>query len=147
MKFDLSKIFGSKCRSKILERFFLDYAVGENQGFHMRALARDLDEQINSIKREMDNLEELGILKSREELRKKIFCVNSNFYLVKEFQEIFLKTYSPLEAIKKFFKTQPLLEVVIVNESVKNKLVEDGKAILDIFMIGEINREEFSEFL
>lgn len=59
MKFDLSKIFGSKCRAKILEKFFLDYAVGDNIGFHMRALARDLDEQINSVKREMDNLEDL----------------------------------------------------------------------------------------
>ena len=113
----------------------------------MRAVARDLDEQINSVKRELDNLEALWVLKSRTELRKKIFFVNKNFYLIKEFQEIFLKSYNPLNAIKAYFKTQTLLEVVIVNESVKHKLVEDGKAILDIFMIWEIDREEFSKFL
>ncbi len=147
MKLDLSKIFGSKCRAKILEKFFLDYYAGKNEGFHMRAVARDLDEQINSVKRELDNLEELWVLKSKEELRKKIFFVNTRFYLIDEFREIFLKSYDPLDAIKNYFKTQNLLEVVIVNESVKNKLTEEGKAILDIFMIGDIDRDDFSEFL
>ncbi len=147
MKMDLSKIFGSKSRAKILEKFFLDYYAGKNQGFHMRGIARDLDEQINSIKRELDNLEDLWILKSKMQLRKKIFFVNKNFYLTREFTDIFLKTYNPLDAIKKYFKGQKLLEVVIVNETVKHKLVEDGKAILDIFMIGEIDRDDFADFL
>ena len=147
MKIDLSKIFGSKCRAKILEKFFLDYFAGKNEGFHMRAVARDLDEQINSIKRELDNLESLWVLKSRMSLRKKIFYVNTNFYLLWEFTDIFLKSYDPLSEIKKYFKTQHLLEVVIVNESVKDKLTKERKAILDIFMIWEIDREDFALFL
>jgi len=113
----------------------------------MRLLSRDLEEQINSIKRELDNLEAMWVLKSKTQLRKKIFYVNHNFYLTEEFKNIFLKSYNPLDAIKTFFKTQNLLEVVIVNESIKHKLVEDGKAILDIFMIWEIDREEFADFL
>ena len=147
MKLDLSKIFGSKCRAKLLEKFFLEFYAGKNEGFHMRGLARDLDEQINSVKRELDNLEELWVLKAKLELRKKIFTINPNFYLLREFQDIFLKSYNPLDDIKKYFKTQSLLEVIIVNESIKNKLFEDGKAILDIFMIGEVDRESFAEFL
>lgn len=144
---DLSKIFWSKSRAKLLEKFFLDYYAGKNEGFHMRGLARDLDEQINSIKRELDNLEDLWILKSKTELRKKIFNINTKFYLISEFQDIFLKSYDPLDVVKWYFKTQHLLEVVIVNQSIKNKLFEEWKAILDIFMIGEIDREDFSDFL
>lgn len=144
---DLSKIFWSKSRAKLLEKFFLDYYAGKNEWFHMRWIARDLDEQINSIKRELDNLEELWILKSKTQLRKKIFYVNPKFYLIQEFQDIFLKTYDPLDAVKNYFKTQNLLEVVIVNQSIKNKLFEEWKAILDIFMIGEIDRSSFSDFL
>ena len=113
----------------------------------MRGLSRDLDEQINSVKRELDNLEALWVLKSKTELRKKIFYINPNFYLTHEFKDIFLKSYDPLDNVKKFFKSQHLLEVVIVNESLKNKFTEDGKAILDIFMIGEIDRAEFATFL
>ena len=144
---DLSKIFWSKSRAKLLEKFFLDYYAGKNEWFHMRGLARDLDEQINSIKRELDNLEDLWVLKSKTQLRKKIFTLNTKFYLISEFQDIFLKSYDPLDAVKKYFKTQHLLEVVIVNQSIKNKLFEEWKAILDIFMIWEIDRDEFSDFL
>jgi len=119
----------------------------QNKGFHMRWLSRDLEEQINSIKRELDNLEELGILKSRTELKKKIFIVNNHFPLVWEFSNIFLRTYNPFEKIKAYFKTQTLLELVLVNESVKSKLADPWKAILDIFMIWEINKDELNAFL
>ncbi|MDD3646640.1 MAG: hypothetical protein PHH06_04530 [Candidatus Gracilibacteria bacterium] len=144
---DLSKLFGSQCRTKILEKFFLEFEGGNNSGFHMRALSRELDEQINSIKRELDNLTELGILKHRTELKKKIFCLNPNFHLIVEFMDIFVKTYNPLEKVKAYFKNQNLLELVIINESIKTKLTEPGKSILDIFMIGEIDKEDFNRFL
>ena len=72
---DLTKIFGSNCRTKILEKFLLENQSWNNNWFHMRLLSRELGEQINSVKRELDNLTELWILKFREELRKKnIFC-------------------------------------------------------------------------
>nr|MDD3720093.1 hypothetical protein [Candidatus Gracilibacteria bacterium] len=144
---DISKLFGSKCRSKLLEKFFLEYESGNNDGFHMRALERDLDEQINSIKRELDNLEEIGLLRSKEELKKKIFFLNPNFLLFKEFKDIFIKTYDPLDKIKKFFSIQKGLDLAIVNECVRNKMTDSGKAILDIFMIGEIDKDDFNSFL
>ncbi|NVP17116.1 hypothetical protein HUU51_00140 [Candidatus Gracilibacteria bacterium] len=144
---DISKIFGSKCRTKLLEKFFLEYESGNNEGFHMRGLSRDLDEQINSIKRELDSLTELGILKYKEELKKKIFYVNPRFYLVDDFVNIFLKSYNPIDKIKEFFKNKNDLELIIVNDSVKTKLMNPGKSILDIFLIGEIDKEELGAFL
>lgn len=144
---DLSRIFGSKCRAKLLEKFFLEYETGNNDGFHMRWLSRDLEEQINSIKRELDSLEELGVLKSREELKKKIFFLNENFYLLWEFKDIFLKSYDPTERIKNYFKWKNALELIIVNEDVRYKLTDAGKSILDIFLIWEIDKDEFNDFL
>ena len=144
---DLSKIFGSNCRTKILEKFLLENQSGNNNWYHMRLLSRDLDEQINSIKRELDNLTELWVLKYREELRKKIFFVNKNFPYVDEFTEIFLKNYNPIEKIKNYFKTQLDLEVVIVNSAIQTKLTQETKSILDIFLIWEIDRVEFAAFL
>jgi len=113
----------------------------------MRALSRELDEQINSIKRELDNLTELWILKHKTQLKKKIFYLNPKFYLLDEFIQIFLKSYNPLEKVKQYFKKQKLLELVIVNDSIKNKLIDPWKSILDIFMIWEIDKQEFNEFL
>ena len=147
MKLELSKIFWSKCRAKLLEKFFLEYETGNNEWFHMRALSRDLDEQINSIKRELDNLTAMWVLKFKEELRKKIFFVNPNFLLLNEFKEIFLKTYNPIDKIKTYFKPKTELEVIIIHENIKNKLIEDGKNMLDIFMIWDIDKDDFNDFL
>ncbi len=147
MKLELSKIFWSKCRAKLLEKFFLEYETGNNEGFHMRALSRDLDEQINSIKRELDNLTAMWVLKFKEELRKKIFFVNPNFLLLNEFKEIFLKTYNPIDKIKAYFKPKTDLEVIIIHENIKNKLIEDWKNMLDIFMIWDIDKDDFNDFL
>lgn len=144
---DLSKIFWSKCRTKILEKFYLEYESWNNEWFHMRALSRDLDEQINSIKRELDNLSELWILKSKMQLKRKIFCINDNFFLANEFTKIFLKSYNPISKVKQYLKNIVSLELVIVNESVKNKLFENGKNILDIFLIGEVEKTELNSFL
>lgn len=145
--FDLTKLFWSKTRTKLLEKFFLEYEAGNNDGFHMRALSRDLNEQINSIKRELDSLEELHILKSREESKKKFFFLNKNFILLEEFKSIFLKTYNPYESIKKFFKTQDFLELVIINEELAKRLIGNTNNIVDIFLIWEMDKIAFNEFL
>ncbi len=144
---DLSKIFWSKCRAKLLEKFFLEHDSWNNEGFHMRAISRDLDEQINSVKRELDNLTELWILKYKEELKKKIFFLNTNFYLFEEFKFMFLKSYDPIDKIKAYFKTKTALEFILINEDLRYKLIEWGKSILDIFLIGELDKDEFNQFL
>lgn len=144
---DISKIFWSKCRTKLLEKLFLEYESGNNEWFHMRWLSRDLDEQINSIKRELDSLTELWILKNKTELKKKIFFVNPRFYLLDDFVNIFIKSYNPIEKIKEYFKNKNDLELIIVNESVKTKLINPGKSILDIFLIWETDKEELWTFL
>lgn len=144
---DLTKLFWSKTRTKLLEKFFLEYEAGNNDWFHMRALSRDLDEQINSIKRELDSLEDLHILKSREDAKKKFFYLNKNFLLLEEFKNIFLKTYNPYESIKKFFKNEELLDLVIINEELSKRLVGNTNNIVDIFLIWEMNKIAFNDFL
>lgn len=145
--FDLTKLFWSKTRTKLLEKFFLEYESWNNDWFHMRALSRDLEEQINSIKRELDSLEELHILKSREEAKKKYFFVNKNFILLDEFKSIFLKTYNPHESIKKFFKDQKWLNLIIINEELSKRLSWNTNNIVDIFLIWELDKVVFNDFL
>jgi len=59
-KFMLSKLFGSTARVKILKLFLLH----PNEKYYIRQLARDLSLQLNSVRRELDNLEIFGILTS-----------------------------------------------------------------------------------
>jgi DNA-binding transcriptional regulator YhcF (GntR family) len=56
----LEKIFGSKARVKILKAFLMK----PDEKFYIRQLARDLKLQVNSVRRELINLEDFGLLYS-----------------------------------------------------------------------------------
>lgn len=113
----------------------------------MRELSRDLDEQINSIKRELDNLSSLWILKSKLVSKKKIFTINKNFFLVDEFKSIFLKNFDPFPDLKKYFRWKKQLQLVMINDSLQNRLNEWSNNVVDILIIGEIDKLEFSSML
>jgi predicted transcriptional regulator len=59
----LSKLFGSNTRHKILKLFLLN----PNEKFYVRELTRALDLQLNSVHRELANLEDIGLLITSEE--------------------------------------------------------------------------------
>ena len=57
----LEKLFGSKARVKIL-KLFLSHP---EKKFYIRQIARDQNLQLNSVRRELENLETFGLLTSR----------------------------------------------------------------------------------
>jgi len=145
---NLSKLFGSKCRVKILEKFVVEQAMTGNMlGFFIRELCRDIDEQINSVRRELMNLEYLKILKSREENKKKFYSLNKHSPIYDELVEIFVKTYNPMEPLKNFFKGKKNLSLVTVSENIRNLGAVQSNNIVDIFIIGELEKIEFNNFL
>jgi hypothetical protein len=96
----LGKLFGSNSRVKILKFFLLH----PKEKYYIRQLSRDLKLQVNSVRRELENLEEFGILISRlsaaggeEEnnkdagQEKKYYKVNSNFILFEEIKSLIVK--------------------------------------------------------
>ncbi len=58
----LEDIFGSKTRVKLL-RLFLN---NPQQPYYLRELARMLKSQLNSVRREVENLQDIGIIKAVE---------------------------------------------------------------------------------
>ena len=67
----LDTLFSSKTRVKLLTHFF----TKPDDEFFVRELTRMLGEQINSIRRELEKLEKIGLLVSRVEKRKKYYRV------------------------------------------------------------------------
>ena len=54
----LGKLFGSNTRVKILKLFLFNFY----KKYYIRQLARDLGLQLNSVRRELENLEKFGLL-------------------------------------------------------------------------------------
>src|SRR3954470_17061224 len=54
------QIFGSKTRAKLLHLFYSN----PNRAFYVREITRKIDEQINSVRRELANLLSVGLITS-----------------------------------------------------------------------------------
>ncbi len=146
--FSLVKLFGSNCRTKILEKFFIEHATGNGKtGFFIRELCRDLNEQINSVRRELMNLETIGLLKSREQDKKKFYILDKNCVIFQELLDIFMKTYDPIGPIEDFFKGKKSVGLITVSGRIRDLLSEPSNQIVDIFIIGDVDRIEFNNFL
>lgn len=80
----IEQLFGSKTRVKLLQLFMSN----PNRSFYVREITRKIDEQINSVRRELANLLSIGIISSD----------NTNNRLYYEVDQDY-KFYGPLAAI------------------------------------------------
>ena len=67
-----SGIFGSKTRYKLIKLFILS----NDESFFVREITRIIDEQINSVRRELNNLSQIGLLLSKNKNNKLYYRVN-----------------------------------------------------------------------
>lgn len=81
----IEKLFGSKTRAKLLDLFFSD----TSKSYYVREITRVIEEQINSVRRELINLEGIGIVKSETYDNKVYYSANMKSPYAHAFQEIF----------------------------------------------------------
>lgn len=144
---NLAKLFWSNCRVKILEKFIFENQIkDDNAGFFIRELCRNIGEQINSVRRELLNLEDLKILKSREENKKKFYYLNKSSEVLIDIIQIFIKNFDAIEELKKYFKWKKNLDLITVSNSLKD-LGSISNNVVDIFIIWEMDKLEFNDFL
>jgi predicted transcriptional regulator with HTH domain len=81
----IEQLFGSKTRVKLLKLFFSN----PNRSFYVREITRKVDEQINSVRRELANLLSLGLIKSDSANNRLYYEVNQEYEHFKALQSIF----------------------------------------------------------
>lgn len=84
----LRHIIPSKTRRKILDLFF--HHPGES--YYLRKVVREIDEEVNAVKRELDILEGEKLLLKERRLNKVFYTLNKNYQLYDEFLRILTKT-------------------------------------------------------
>lgn len=80
----IDQLFGSKTRIKLLHLFLNN----PGKSYYVREITRLIDEQINSVRRELSNMLSVGIIKSSEADNKLYYEVNQRY-----------EHYVPLRAI------------------------------------------------
>lgn len=135
----LKALFSSNTRVKLL----ITFLSSPEEEFFIRELTRKLDEQINSIRRELNNLKKIGLLKSRSKFRKKYYSVNEDFPILEELRGIIHKSTDPRKELAK--KMQKLGEIFLIIFS--GMLVDKKGKTLDLLVIGNVSKEDLSDFL
>ena len=69
----LRPLITSKTRLTLLLRFFLN----QNISGYLQGLSKELDENTNSVRIELNRLEEAGLLVAEEQGRRKVYSVNT----------------------------------------------------------------------
>lgn len=153
----LEQLFGSKTRLKLL-RLFLN---NPTQPYYLRELARTLKTQLNSVRREVVNLEKIGIVKSVEMPAepvistqgkkkkekggaKKYFLADTEFILYPELKGLILKAQLLLERtfVSKIEKISSIKLFILSGIFVG---IEDRAT--DLLIVGKVNKNQLTKII
>jgi hypothetical protein len=81
----IEQLFGSKTRVKLLQLFYSN----PNRSFYVREITRKIDEQINSVRRELANLLSIGIIASDTTNNRLYYEVNQTYGYYEPLKAIF----------------------------------------------------------
>jgi hypothetical protein len=81
----IEQLFGSKTRVKLLQLFYSN----PNRSFYVREITRKIDEQINSVRRELANLLSIGIISSDTNNNRLYYEVNQKYEFYPPLSQIF----------------------------------------------------------
>lgn len=142
----IEQLFGSKTRVKLLQLFYSN----PNRSFYVREITRKIDEQINSVRRELSNLLSIGIIESDNNNNKLYYEVNQKYDF-----------YEPLAAIfggsQQQVATEPIADTDI-KDSLKvlgrvdlaiytGQFTRDESTGIDALFVGDINGHALQKFM
>jgi DNA-binding transcriptional ArsR family regulator len=135
----IDSLFGSKTRVKLL-RLFMN---NPGRAFYVREITRLVGEQINSVRRELTNLSEVGIVKSNIENNRTYYEVSTNNQYFEPFRQIFSdkqflandNKVSISEWAKKFRSAGNIQEVVFAGQ-----LVYGSDSKVDVLIAGDVSK-------
>lgn len=143
----IEQLFGSKTRVKLLHLFY----ANPNRSFYVREITRKIDEQINSVRRELSNLLSIGIIKSDTSGNRLYYEVNQHFKHYDSMRSIFTDTATTKEKVvaegggdlSDRFRAIGSVDMAILS----GYFVRDQALPIDIMVVGDINRNKLDKLV
>ena len=147
----LEKIFGSRTRVKLLKIFL----THPGEYFFVRELARQTEERVNSIRRELDNLVDFGLIRAEDKgksdledveqgQKKKFYTINTDFVLYSEFKNLILKSRLLLErSLAKEIESLGKVKFLMLS----GIFVDDKEAKTDLLIVGEFSKSKLDKLI
>lgn len=148
----IDQLFGSKTRVKLLYLFLSN----PNRSFFVREITRKVDEQINSVRRELGNLLAIGIITSESSNNKLYYEVNQNYEHYAALKMLFGKKTSATKAAinKKEDDAQDMsiagqiARVGVIELAILSKgFTRDERSPVDILVVGSVNKSQLKKVI
>jgi hypothetical protein len=147
----IDALFGSKTRIKLLHLFLNN----PGQPFYVREITRKIDEQINSVRRELSNMLDVGIITSDNSDNKLYYQINQRYEYYVPLRTIFGDTPTDTKIIpsvsedtceKKYGPT--LYEITGLRLAIfAGILVRGSTTPVDIVLVGNISPVKVKAFI
>ena len=143
----IDQLFGSKTRVKLLSLFFNN----PNRSFYVREITRKIDEQINSVRRELSNLLTIGIIKSENSNNKLFYEVNQQYQYYEPFRAIFSgieiassdEVTEDAAGLTKKFRELGSVKIAYL----LGVFLKDPSSEVDLFIVGDVNRTKLTKLI
>lgn len=151
-EFNVEQLFGSKTRVRLLTLFL----ENPDRSFYVRELTRRIDAQLNSVRRELKNLVDIGIVlevegkildkekelpkeKAKKSVKKKYYKANTVFTFFNEMRSIMKKS---AVLMNKTFVKELTQNGEINLLFLTGRFIDDVDVPSDMLVVGEIDAEQ-----
>jgi len=139
----VEQLFGSKTRVKLLQLFY----ANPNRSFYVREITRKIDEQINSVRRELANLLSAGIISSDTTNNRLYYEVNQDYEHYDAFLSIFGANTKKAKPVKddarEGLKALGKVDLAIYTGT----FTRDESAGIDLLLVGDINSHALDKYI
>lgn len=145
----VEQLFGSKTRVKLLQLFYSN----PNRSFYVREITRKIDEQINSVRRELANLLSIGIISSDTNNNRLYYEVSQTYEYYAPLSAIFGASGQRKAAAKKTASEAPKTEHDIANIGnvelavFTGHFTRDKSAGIDVLIVGDVNPTQLAKYV
>jgi len=144
----VEQLFGSKTRVKLLQLFYSN----PNRSFYVREITRKIDEQINSVRRELANLLNIGIITSDNTDNKLYYEVNQKYEFYEPLQQIFgggkrkaAKKTAPADSADDTDELKNLGHIDLL--VLTGQFTRDDLTGVDLLLVGDLNRNAVQKYI
>lgn len=140
----IEQLFGSKTRVKLLKLFY----ANPNRSFYVREITRKIDEQINSVRRELSNLLSVGIISSDTNNNRLYYEVNQNYEFYQQLSVIFSGMKDEKTSDKNPKPDDPIKSLGNISLIVyTGQFTRDDTPGVDVLIVGNVNQTKVNQYV
>ncbi len=143
----IDQLFGSKTRVKLLQLFLSN----PNRSYYVREITRKVDEQINSVRRELANMLSIGIITSDSSNNKLYYEVNQKYEHYEALRSIFgsptTKVSADTDPESNDMVAQIRLLGAVELAFLSGVFTRDDLSPIDMLIVGDVNQTRLRKFI